>query len=234
MSAEDSVHPPHGETESDLLDRLRAGDETAFATLVDTLHGPLLAFARTFTRSGSLAEDIVQETWVAVIQGLGGFAGRSALRTWVFGILANRARTMAAREARRERPLGDSLEMAASSEWRPGMGRAGLWEDSPQPWEGLDPALLYQSEEALEVVRAALEALPENQRRCVLLRDVEGLSGEETCNILGLEETNVRVLLHRGRARVRRALDAYVLDGSRPQSAAVPARSSRSGKEREA
>jgi RNA polymerase sigma-70 factor (ECF subfamily) len=217
-----------------LLDRLRAGDEAAFARLVDTLHGPLLAFARTFTRSESLAEDIVQETWVAVIKGLGGFAGRSALRTWVFGILANRARTMAARESRRERSLGDALEDAAGgSEWRPGAGRAGLWDESPRPWEGLDPAQLYQSEEALQVVRAALEELPENQRRCVLLRDVEGLSGEETCNILGLEETNVRVLLHRGRAGVRRALDAYVLDGSRPQSAAAPARTSRSGKERD-
>jgi len=215
------VRTPQGETESDLLDRLRAGDEAAFAHLVDTLHGPLLAFARTFTRSESLAEDIVQETWVAVIKGLASFAGRSALRTWVFGILANRARTMAAREARRELSLGDALGDAGGLEWRPGMGRSGLWEQSPQPWEGLDPSELYQSEEALQVVRAALDGLPENQRRCVLLRDVEGLSGEETCNILGLEETNVRVLLHRGRAGIRRALDAYVLDGSRPQSAAA-------------
>src|SRR5205814_81336 len=145
------------------------------------------------------------------------------------------ARTMAAREARRERSYGDAGEdLSEGAEWRPGAGRSGLWEHSPLPWEGLDPAQLYQSEEALQIVQVALDALPENQRRCVFLRDVEGLSGEETCNILGLEETNVRVLLHRGRARIRRALDAYVLDGSRPQSAATPARSSRPGKVRDA
>jgi RNA polymerase sigma-70 factor (ECF subfamily) len=217
-----------------LLPRLRAGDEAAFAQLVDALHGPLLAFARTFTHSPTLAEDIVQETWMAVIKGLAAFEGRSSLRTWVFGILVHRARTLTVREARREWTPGDADgDLDGEPEWEPGAGRRGLWAHAPQPWDGLDPADLYQAEEALGVVRTALEALPESQRQCILLRDVEGLSSEETCNILELGETNVRVLLHRGRARIRRALDAYVRDGSRPQSVAAPARPLRVGQENE-
>jgi RNA polymerase sigma-70 factor (ECF subfamily) len=231
------VCPPPGGTDSALLPLLRAGDEAAFAQLVDTLHGPLLAFARTFTRSPTLAEDIVQETWMAVIKGLAAFEGRSSLRTWVFGILVHRARTLTMREARREWTPGNATDTAggadADPEWEPGAGRRGLWDHAPQPWDGLDPADLYQAEEALGVVRTALEGLPETQRQCILLRDVEGLSSEETCNILGLGETNLRVLLHRGRARIRRALDAYVRDGSRPQSVAAPARSLRVGQENE-
>jgi RNA polymerase sigma-70 factor (ECF subfamily) len=211
-------------TDEELLARLRAGDETAFAALLDDLNGPLLALARTFTSSPALAEDIVQETWLAVIRGLDRFAGRSALRTWMFSILVRRARTMTVRDARqggaRRASAGEETGGGpAGEEWLPGRGRVGLWEenDNPRPWTLDDPASIYQSAETLEVVVAALESLPEAQRQVVHLCDVEGLPAHDVCNILGLSGTNQRVLLHRGRAAVRRALDRYLRNGSRPK-----------------
>jgi RNA polymerase sigma-70 factor (ECF subfamily) len=206
------------ETEADRIACLRAGDEAAFAALVEELHGPLLAFARTFTASRALPEEIVQETWLAVIRGLARFEGRSSIRTWVFSILVRRARTMAVREARQGAISAGNGRPDRGPEWAPGLGRVGLWDETPVPWHLDDPASLHQGAEALEVVNAALEALPEAQRQVVLLRDVEGHSSEEACNSLQLSETNQRVLLHRGRAAVRRALDRYVRDGLRPVS----------------
>ncbi len=194
------------------LAALRSGDETAFAELVDTLHGRLLALARTFTRSPALAEDIAQETWMAVIRGLPAFEGRCALSTWIFSILVRRGRTLAAREARRAGlPLEtDGGHDGVNGEWVPGAGKKGLWESRPAPWDLQDPAALLQSREALAVIQDALERLPEAQRRVVLLRDVEDVGPDEICNMLEISRTNQRVLLHRGRARIRRALDAYV------------------------
>jgi len=216
-------------SDEELLARLRAGDETAFAALVDDLHGPLLALARTFTSSRPLAEDIVQETWLAVIKGLDRFEGRSALRTWMYSILVRRARTLASRDARqgsgRAGSGGGESAPPGGEEWRPGLGRVGLWEENqnPRPWTIEDPASIYQAAETLEVVAGALESLPDSQRQVVHLCDVEGLAAHEVCNILGLSRTNQRVLLHRGRAAVRRALDRYLRNGSRPkpQPAAV-------------
>ena len=208
---------PSWSTEEALLARLRSGDETAFASLVDGLHPRLAALARTFTSSPALAEDVVQETWLAVIRGLHAFEGRSALRTWIFSILVRRARTMAAREARRaDASVGPAAAEGAPVEWEPGRGRLGLWEKTPVPWALADPAAIYQSREVLEVVRAALGELPEAQQQVVLLCDVEGVPGKEVCNILDLSETNQRVLLHRGRSRIRRAIDRYVQEGVRP------------------
>ena len=204
--------------EADLLARLRSGDESAFAAVVDGLHGALLGFARTFTSSPALAEDIVQETWLAVIRGLRSFEARSSLKTWIFSILVRRARTLAARDARQN---GARLSAVRSEvEWAPGQGRCGLWEESPVPWALEDPAAIHQSIEALEVLQVTLDTLPEMQRRVVLLRDVEGLPAADVCNILELSETNQRVILHRGRARLRRALDRYVRNGARPSSPA--------------
>lgn len=205
-----------------MLTRLRSGDEAAFGDLVDGLHGRLLALASTFTSSPALAEDIVQETWLAVIRGLRGFEGRSSLRTWIFSILVRRARTIAAREARRAapRPPTESQNGDTHVEWEPGKGRVGLWEETPVPWALEDPAAIHQSREALEVVRAALAGLPAAQRQVVLLRDVEGVPAADACNILDLSETNQRVLLHRGRARIRRALDRYIRDGAGPRTPA--------------
>jgi len=202
--------------EAAMLVRLRSGDSEAFASLVDDLHGRLLAFAKTFTPSAPLAEDIVQETWLAVIRGLRGFEGRSSLRTWIFNILARRARTLAAREARRSTVELRSDEIAVDSalvEWEPGAGRLGLWEQAPVSWGITDPATTFQSREMLDLVRKALQELPERQRQVVLLRDVEDLGSVEVCNVLEISETNQRVLLHRGRARVRRVLDRFLREG---------------------
>lgn len=205
--------------EAALLDKLRAGDESAFATLVDGLNCRLQALAGTFTSSQSLAEDIVQETWLAVIRGLDGFEGRSTLRTWIFSILVRRARTMAVREARRPEAPSRNGNGVGCAEWDVGRGRVGLWETTPEPWTLEDPADIYQSGEALEIVRAALTALPDAQRQVVLLRDVEDVPSRDICNILDVTETNMRVLLHRGRARIRKALDEYVREGARPAGA---------------
>jgi RNA polymerase sigma-70 factor (ECF subfamily) len=212
------VHAKPWGTDDALVARLRSGDETAFAALVDHLHARLLALAATFTASRALAEDIVQETWLAVIRGLHGFEGRSSLSTWIFSILVRRARSMAVREARRAAPVRPAGDADAGEEWEPGRGRVGLWDQKPVPWALEDPAAIQQSHEALEVVLAALAALPDSQRQVVLLRDVEDVPARDVCNILDLSETNLRVLLHRGRARVRRALDRYVREGEAPPS----------------
>jgi RNA polymerase sigma-70 factor, ECF subfamily len=201
------------ECEEGLLARLRSGDESAFAALVDDLHGRLLAFARTFTSSPYLAEDIVQETWLAVIRGLRAFEGRSSLRTWIFNILVRRARTLSAREAHRaEVPIepNGSGPSSPGVEWEPGRGRAGLWEGPLVPWNVEDPDAVFATQEAQRVVEDALARLPEMQRQVVLMRDVEDIGAEEVCNILEISETNQRVLLHRGRARIRRELDRYL------------------------
>jgi RNA polymerase sigma-70 factor (ECF subfamily) len=221
----------NGSDDSDetLVAKLRSGDEAAFAHLVESMHGRLIALARTFTRSPALAEDIVQETWLAVIRGLPGFEERSTLRTWVYGILVRRARTLAARDARAGRVVslpGDAE--ADSGEWEPGKGRQGLWEGRPAPWDVQDPATMLQMREALEVVERALAELPETQRQVVLLRDVEDLAPTDICNVLGISGTNQRVLLHRGRARIRQALDRHLRDGDtvprEPKSSSGPER----------
>ena len=199
------------EIEAPFLARLKSGDEPAFAGLVADLGPGLFDFARTFTSSPALAEDIVQETWLAVIRGLGAFEGRASLKTWIFSILVRRARTMAARDARLR---ARAAARAAEVEWEPGRGRRGLWEETPIPWSVEDPEAIHQSQEALLVLQSALDGLPEMQRQVVLLRDVEGLSAGDVCNILALSETNVRVILHRGRAKLRQALDRYVRDGA--------------------
>jgi RNA polymerase sigma-70 factor (ECF subfamily) len=212
------------ESDETLLGPLRAGDEQAFATLVDRMNGRLLSLARTFTTSPALAEDIVQETWLGVIRGLRGFEGRSSLRTWIFSILVRRACTMAAREARGARIGSEAAgENGNGPEWNPGQGRQGLWNATPVPWGLVDPASLFQSMEALGVIRETVAALPERQRQALLLRDVEDLGAKDVCNVLEITETNLRVLLHRGRARVREALDAYLREGVAPLPPTPPA-----------
>ena len=201
-------------SEEQLVARLRSRDEAAFAELVNSLQGPLIALARTFTRSPALAEDIVQETWIAVIRGLPGFEERSTLRTWVYSILVRRARTLATREARLARrvespPFVNGAGHADPLEWEPGTGRQGLWDERPVPWDIQDPAAVLQMRETLAVVERALAELPDTQRQVVLLRDVEDIPSTDICNILAISETNQRVLLHRGRARIRRALDRH-------------------------
>jgi RNA polymerase sigma-70 factor, ECF subfamily len=191
------------ESDADLVLRLRKGDQAAFAALVDRYHSRLTRFARSFTARPELAEDIAQETWLGLLRGLDGFEGRASLRTWLFQICANRARTLAAKEGRLvpvdptdpDSPTVDPARFDAG----------GGWTQPPVPWgEAADDAELVRR------VRAAITLLPETQQQVVTLRDVEGLTAPEVCRILELTEGNQRVLLHRGRARVRAILEKEV------------------------
>ena len=191
------------ESDADLVLRLRKGDQAAFAALVDRYHSRLTRFARSFTARPELAEDIAQETWLGLLRGLDGFEGRASLRTWLFQICANRARTLAAKEGRLvpvdptdpDSPTVDPARFDAG----------GSWTQPPVPWsEAADDAELVRR------VRAAIILLPDTQQQVVTLRDVEGLSAPEVCRILELTEGNQRVLLHRGRARVRAILEKEV------------------------
>jgi RNA polymerase sigma-70 factor (ECF subfamily) len=210
------------ELERQLVSRLRSGDEAAFAALVDDLQGRLLRLARSFCRTEAVAEEAVQETWIAVIEGVDRFEGRGTLRSWIFGILVNQARKRALREARQgelarppQRAVTSFEDAVVDSpdDPEPGMGANGRWEVPPTPWGLEDPAAAMVSRETLGVIERALADMPESQRNVVILADVEGLAPDEVCNILGISGNNQRVLLHRGRARVRRALDHYMKEG---------------------
>jgi RNA polymerase sigma-70 factor, ECF subfamily len=208
----------------ELAERLRAGDEAAFREIVTAYGGRLARLARSFSRNDAVIEEAVQETWLAVIRGIDGFEGRAPLRSWIFGILVNQARRLAVREHRQAQiasgsPTGSerSASGAEDDDREPGMGRNGMWAEPPVPWGLEDPESAILSRETLAVIEATLADLPELQRQVVLLRDVEGLGPEDVCNILGINDTYQRVLLHRGRSKVRGALDHY-LAGDAPSA----------------
>lgn len=192
----------------DLLDRLRAGDQAAFATVVRCWSPAMLRVARAHVRTDATAEEIVQEAWIGVLSGLPGFEGRALLRTWVFRILVNVARRRGRIESRAmlelSGPTVDPDRFRGDDEPYPGHWRAGA---APGPWDP-EPALL--SAEFRAVLATALAELPERQRAVVELRDVHGLDPTEVCELLELTPANQRVLLHRGRARLREVLAGAV------------------------
>jgi len=207
-----------------LLERLKAGDEDAFMALVDK-YGPLmLRIALTHVRTRAVAEEVVQEAWLGVLRGIQRFEGRSSLRTWLLRIVANLARTRAVREARSipfSALAGAELDAEGPSvppeRFRGPQDRwAGHWATPPEPWNRPEHELLSAETRAQIVV--AIDALPERQRRVITLRDVEGCSAAEVCNVLELSETNQRVLLHRARTKVRQALDDYLTTSEHQQS----------------
>jgi len=170
--------------------------------LVGRYQGSLLRVARTFVPSDAVAEEVVQDTWMGVVRGIDRFEGRSSFKTWLFRILVNRARTSGVRE-HRSVPL-DPAEPAVSPARFAGNGS---WTEPVTPWEAdIDDRLVADSWGP--ALRAAIDELPDRQRDVVLLRDVEGLSGADVCEVLGLSEGNQRVLLHRGRSRLRTVLEA--------------------------
>lgn len=201
--------------DKELAARLSAGDERAFRELVSEFSGRLARLARSFSRNESVIEEAVQETWIAVIRGIHRFEGRAPLRTWLFGILVNQARRLAVKEHRHARLAAATSRGPAEDEddREPGMGANGMWVSPPASWGLEDPASILLSRETLAVVEQAVAYLPENQRQVVILRDLEGLDAEVVCNILGLADTHQRVLLHRGRSRIRQALDRYLEEG---------------------
>lgn len=202
--------------DADLLAALRRGEEAAFARLLDLYQGPMLRLARLYVGDGATAEEVVQETWLGALRGLDRFEGRSSLKTWLFTILTNRAKTRAVRDGRTI-PFSALLDAAEGDEpavdpdrFHPlGHPDAGHWVSRPQSWRELPEARLLASE-TREHLRAAIDDLPPMQRTVLTLRDVEGWSAEEVCNTLDISESNQRVLLHRARAKVRRALESYL------------------------
>jgi RNA polymerase sigma-70 factor (ECF subfamily) len=205
-----SSAPPAVE-ESELLARLRAGDERAFEALVEAHHGAMVALALTYVRTREVAEEVVQETWIAVLAAIDRFQGRSSLKTWILRILVNTAITRGGREAR-ALPFS-SLAPTPSvppERFRPARDAfAGHWKASPADWSALPEEVLL-GRETLEVAKLAIERLPAVQRRVITMRDVAGLSAEEVRDTLGLSAGNQRVLLHRARSRVRAALEEHL------------------------
>jgi RNA polymerase sigma-70 factor (ECF subfamily) len=193
---------------------LQAGDEAAFATLVDRYQPSLVRLARMYVRDQSTAEEVAQETWLAVLKGIDRFEGRSSFKTWLFRILTNRAKTRGQRESRSV-PFsslgGDSDDPAVDPDrFRPeGEQYAGGWKQFPVPWEG-DPEERLLAGEARALILDTIEKLPPNQRAVITLRDIEGFGSEEVRNVLDVSDTNQRVLLHRARSKVRRALEQYL------------------------
>ncbi len=186
--------------DAELVRRLQAGDAQAFATLVERYHTSLMRVAQTFVPSRAVAEEVVQDTWLAVVRGIERFEGRSSLKTWLYGILANRARSAGVRERRASTAL---REPAVPPER---FGADGTWSAPPATWaDEADDRLL--AEQVAPRLRAGLETLPDGQRQVVLLRDVEGLPARDVCRLLDISEVNQRVLLHRGRSRLRRMLE---------------------------
>lgn len=194
-----------------LVRRVQGGDRAAFAGLVRRHGGALLRFTRLFVREESVAEEVVQETWMAVLEGLDGFEGRASFKTWLYRILANRARTRAVREGRSV-PFSALVEADGDEQGvRPErFDAAGRWRDPPVGWTDETPERLALDAETRGVMAAAVAALPPAQRAVLVLRDEDGLETAEICNLLGVTVTNQRVLLHRARTRVRQALEAHV------------------------
>jgi RNA polymerase sigma-70 factor (ECF subfamily) len=184
--------------DEELVAKLRAGDEAAFAALVRAHHASLVRLAMSIVGSRALADEVVQDTWLAVVRGVGAFEGRSSLRTWLFRILVNRARTTAGKE-RRADTLGDVDSDRFDA--------TGVWASPPVPWaDQVDDRLV--AEQLAPLARTAIDTLPDAQRQVLLLRDVEGLPAAEVADILGVTDGNQRVLLHRARAKVRSELEA--------------------------
>ena len=187
-------------------------DERAFVELVNRYQGPLTRIALVYCGSRAVAEEIVQDTWLGVLRGIERFEGRSSFKTWLFRILVNRARTQAEREGRtisfsaleNDGPAvsPDRFLGAEHPDW------AGHWSVPPRSW-GASPESDLLSKETLELVEGAIATLAPAQREVITLRDVEGWESEEVCNVLGITETNQRVLLHRARAKVRAALERH-------------------------
>jgi len=202
-----------------LVEALRSGNESAFVSLVNMYHAQMLRLAMIFVLSEAIAEEVVQETWMGVLHGLERFEGRSSLKTWIFRILTNRAKTRAQREVR-------SVPFSSLSEFTSELHESGIeperfqgpdqrlpgsWVSFPRSWEEI-PEKRILAQETLKRIQEAIDALPIGQREVITLRDIEGCTSEEACGLLGVSEANQRVLLHRARCKVRRALERYFED----------------------
>jgi len=199
-----------------LIEQLRNGNEAAFEALIDRYATAMLRLAMVYVRAWAVAEEVVQETWLAVLESLGRFEGRSSLKTWMFRILTNCAKTRARREGRSipfssladididnsEHAVNPDRFLPADHQW------SGHWISFPSNWQEMPEERLLSQETRAHINRA-IEAVPPNQREIIILRDIEGWTSEETCTFLGISEVNQRVLLHRARSKVRGVLEKY-------------------------
>jgi RNA polymerase sigma-70 factor (ECF subfamily) len=209
-SPDASESPAEVAAEERELSALRAGDEAAFLALVNRYHGAMLRVASMYVKSRASAEEVVQDAWLGVLKGLHLFEGRSSLKSWIFRILVNCAKTRGVRDAIAVpmSSLADASEEVGPSVspdrfLEDGERWAGHWAQPPEPW----PDARVESSEMVALVREALETLPEAQRTVMTLRDVDGWESAEVCELLGISEGNQRVLLHRARSKVRGYLE---------------------------
>ena len=189
----------HDDTE--LLRRLRAGDEQAFVILVRRYHDAMLRLASSFVPSRAVAEEVVQDTWMGVVRGIGGFEERSSFRTWLFRILVNRARTTGTHE-QRSVPVADPEPAVDPSRF----DGSGGWADPPERWIEAAEGRIEAGKLAGRI-KVLIDELPTRQREVVILRDVEEMTSEEVCSVLAISDGNQRVLLHRGRSRLRQLFE---------------------------
>jgi len=211
--SEAEVQPSAAAEEQELLERLRAGDERAFETLVERHYPTMLAVARHYVSSRAVAEEVVQDAWLGVLNGLDRFEGRSSLRTWILRILVNRAKTRGARDARTVpfasiMPQGEEAAVEPERFRGPDDPFPGHWRAYPGTWQRL-PEEALADRETLEVVLTAIHPLPPPQRIVITMRDIQGCEAEEVCAALDVSEGNQRVLLHRARSKVRSALERH-------------------------
>ncbi len=199
-----------------LLARLRQGDEGAFDELVTRHHSALIRMAMGYVADREVAEEVVQDTWMAVIEGLCRFEGRSSLRTWIFGIMIHKAKDRGVREKRHttfssfESTDDDGDEAIDPSRFHQSGEWTGHWAFPPQPWDDQTPEKILASQQAVNAMNKAIEALPRTLKDVLILRDVEGVDAKEACEILKISETNLYVRLHRARERVRQAVETYL------------------------
>ena len=207
--------------EADLIERLRSGDEATFVCLVNTHSASLKRLALAFVSTDAVAEEVVQETWLAVLTGITRFEGRSSVKTWIFKILTNRAKTRAIRERRTinfselEDPREPNQPAVDPARFLPSAHptHPGHWASPLEAWSAsAEDAVVGR--EMMGVLRRELDRLPPAQRVVVALRDVHGWPAAEVCDVLGLSEANQRVLLHRGRSRLRGAMEAYFAENA--------------------
>ena len=215
----------------EFLARLRAGDGEAYRRLIRRFHGALVGTAAAIIGSRAQAEEVVQDAWLAVFSGIARFEGRSSLSSWVFAIVLNRARTRATREGRLV--ALPSLEGGEGTERAVPLDRFqpdGHWTEPPKLWDELDPERIVAGRQIWEHVQAAIERLPAGQKAVLILRDMEGQSAEDACDLLKISAENQRVLLHRARGRVRRAVELLLADEApQPVAASRPPSPGRGG-----
>ena len=208
----------------EFLERLRRGEDSAYRRLVRRYHGVLVGVASGVIGSRAQAEEIVQDSWIAVYNNISGFEGRSSLASWLYTIVLNRARTRIGRESRMvglpailDGSQGDERAIPASA-----FRHDGHWIEAPRLWDVLDPERVVAGRQLWHHVQAAIELLPAGQKAVIILRDMEDRTSEEICALLQITPENQRVMLHRARARIRTAIDRVTAPGAPATSPAPP------------